>query len=160
MIKTTKNRRIRYLCLLMIFRSKYMALVLLMTCSFACKKNESPESLAGIPDVPVDIYISLNEPAYFGLGVIGGYAYVDGGSRGIVVYRTATEYKAYERHTPYQAEKECARVSVDSTGSYAVDGCSDSRFLLLDGSVERGPATLPLIEYFTSENQGTLRIYK
>ena len=112
-----------------------------------------------MPEVPVNIYINLSEPAYFGLTVIGGYTYIDGGSRGIIVYRTSDEYKAYERHTPYESEKPCAQVSVDSTATFMVDECSGSRFYLIDGSVERGPATIPLKQYFTSENQGSLRIY-
>ena len=118
------------------------------------------EQVYGIPDVPVNIYINLNEPAYFGLTVIGGYAYVNGGSRGIIVYRNSDEYKAYERHSPYQPEKACAIVEVDSTRSFGIDKCSGSRYYLIDGSVEKGPATIPLKQYFTSENQGTLRIYK
>lgn len=125
-----------------------------------CNKNKnSDSSYADIPQVPVDLYLPLDQPAYFDLTVIGGWVYVEGGSRGILVYRNPEGYKAYERHTPYKSSESCAVVSVDDTRIYAVDGCSGSKFYLVDGTVAEGEAKLALKEYNVNEQQGILHIH-
>jgi hypothetical protein len=126
----------------------------------SCKKEAQPDQgVASIPEVPVDMYIGLNEPAYFNLTAIGGWMYLNGGSRGLIVYRSIEGYNAYDRHTPYKAEQSCSFGSVDSNEVYIVEGCDQSKYLLIDGSVAAGPASQPLKRYRTNVTQGVLRIY-
>jgi nitrite reductase/ring-hydroxylating ferredoxin subunit len=131
---------------------------LIVVLLLGCKKNATTDSYYNIPNVPVNITINLNEPSSFNLGTFGGWIYVEGGSRGIIVYRANEEYIAYERHSPHESERVCAVVSVDSTDLYALDECGENKFLLLDGSVAEGKASLPLKRYRTSVFSDILKI--
>ncbi len=113
-----------------------------------------------VPLVPLDIEINLNLPAYNALAVVGGWAYITGGSEGLIVYRKSQdEFTALERHCTYQAADQC-RVTVDASQVIARDTtCCHSAFLLLDGSVTQGPAVLPLKQYHTTFNGTTLHIF-
>jgi hypothetical protein len=113
----------------------------------------------GIPNVAVDLYIYPSDPLYTSISVVGGWQYVPGGSKGIIVYRNSfEEFSAYERHTPYDPEKDCSVAYVDSFNLVAVDSCSKTQYTLIDGSVLSGEGTLPLKPYFTSFDGEVLRI--
>ena len=112
-----------------------------------------------IPLVEVYFEINLNDPDYIKLKNIGGWEYINGGSRGIILYRVSNEQiKAYDRHCTFQPSSTCALVSVDASNISASDICCGSSFLLNNGSVTRPPATFPLIEYNTSINGYSLTV--
>ncbi|MCB0430390.1 MAG: Rieske (2Fe-2S) protein [Flavobacteriales bacterium] len=137
-MKITKKLKSRHLSFLMLFACA--ALIA------ACKKNDER-----VPDVAVDIYVSPTEPGFTDLNAPGGWVYIVGGSRGIVVYRQSLDaFLAFDRHCPYQPSSSCGKVEVDSTNIQVTDPCCGSTFLLFDGSVVKGPATLPLKQYETS----------
>ncbi len=134
---------------------KLFSLILLLVAFTKCKKDDDNK----VPLTPVNITVNVNQPAYFNLQTVGGWEYLNGGSRGLLVYRySSDEFRAYDRHSPYNYEAGC-RVMVDATNIFAVDTCSGSRFLLIDGSVERGPAGQPLRSYQTAFNGSILQIY-
>ena len=113
-----------------------------------------------IPLVRVDLIIYTNDPSFNEISVPGTWTYVNGGSRGIIIYRVSnSEFKAYDRHCTYDSRNSCALVSVDATNITATDNCCDSEFLLVDGSVIKNPASLPLKQYQTSFDGAVLRIY-
>lgn len=117
------------------------------------------ESYSGVPLVDTHISISINDPAYHRLTTVGGWEYLTGGSRGLIVYRISnTEFKAYDRHCTFQPSSSCALVSVDANNLSASDNCCGSSFSLLNGSVTSPPARSPLQEYYTSFDGRTLRI--
>lgn len=123
----------------------------------SCKKgNEN-----NIPNVFVDIYIYTTDPIFNDLAAIGGWEYITGGSRGILVTRTSlNEFIAFERHCPYNPSDPCGQVDVDSTSAIlAVDACCGSNFLLADGSVVSGPGTAPLRRYQTTFDGIVLHIF-
>mgnify|MGYP001979676822 CR=1 FL=1 len=125
------------------------------TCSDGTENNN-------IPLVAVDFVVQLNDPDFIKLKTIGEWVYVTGGSRGIILYRLdANTIKAYDRHCTFQPSNSCALVSVDPAGTSATDDCCGSTFLLLNGSVARPPASIPLKQYNTSldASQTTLRIF-
>jgi len=128
----------------------------LMVLISGCRNTQN-----NIPEVLVDIQVNINNPGYFSLQAVGGWMYLSGGSRGIIVYRkSSNEFMAWERHCPYQPEDQCAQVSVDSSNVFAVDYCCGSKFLITDGSVVNGPATRGLKMYQTSyDGFAILRIY-
>lgn len=122
----------------------------------SCEK-ENPDA---IPRVQVNFYLYTNEPQFAPLTAVGGWAYVSGGSRGIILFRRSIdEFNAFDRHTPLNPDNDCAVLDVDSTGTYAVDRCSGSEYLLFDGSIVSGEAKTPLISYQTSFNGQVLRVY-
>lgn len=121
----------------------------------ACRKDDNT-----IPNVSVDIYIYTTDPNFVNLNAVGGWVYVTGGSRGILVYRSSnSEFKAYDRHCPYQPDNTCGRVEVDSSNIQAIDNCCGSKFLLTSGDVTQGPAGVPLKQYTTNFDGSVLHIY-
>ena len=121
-----------------------------------CKKDNQDE----IPYAYVNFYINLNSTQYIDLNNIGGYAYLTGGVRGIIIYRRSVdEFKAYERNCPYQPYNTCATINVDPSAIMAIDTCCGSQFLLLDGSIIQGPSTNLLKQYRTSFDGTTLHVF-
>ncbi|HRG37973.1 MAG TPA: hypothetical protein PK289_05535 [Bacteroidia bacterium] len=121
-----------------------------------CKK----EAQSAIPDANVDVYIYINNPSYISLTGVGGWAYVNGGVRGIIVYRkTADEFMSYERNCTFQSTDACATVIVDKNAIMASDSCCGSQFLLTDGSVLKTPAAVPLKQYRNTFDGNVLHIY-
>jgi len=122
-------------------------LSLFFVLSVACRKEENNN----VPLTQVNINIVLDDPDYINLKTIGGWEYISGGSRGIIVYRLGeNEFKAYDRHCTFQPSNTCALVSVDANNITASDDCCGSSFLLQDGSVSKPPATTALKSYPTS----------
>lgn len=139
---------------------KYFSLIFLLfsvlLLPISCKK----EAHSDIPDANVDIYIYTNNPSYISISVVGGWTYISGGVRGIIVYRkNSTEFMTFERNCTFQSTDACATVTVDSNGIMATDTCCHSQFLLTDGSVVKAPASLPLKQYRNTYDGNVLHIY-
>ncbi|MBL4623978.1 MAG: hypothetical protein JKY42_02375 [Flavobacteriales bacterium] len=119
----------------------------------------SKSSDTGIPYVQVNIQLYTTDPVFFNLSAVGGWEYINGGSKGILVYRSGIdEFKAYDRHCPYQPGDACSKISVDSSNIIAIDTCCGSQFVITDGQVTNGPAVEPLKEYQTSYDGTVLTI--
>ncbi len=124
--------------------------------AISCKKSNN----SSVPLTTVDIYLYSNSPSFVNLNPVGGYVYITGGARGILLYRkSATEIMAYDRNCTYQSSQPCATVSVDATRIIAVDTCCHSKFSIYDGSVTQGPASAPLKTYQTTFDGTTLHIF-
>lgn len=111
-----------------------------------------------VPDVPVNITINIALPEFFDLTVPTGSVYITGGSRGIIVYRKSeTEFVAIERHSTYLPENECA-VVINDDGLILEDPCSGSQWIITDGTLVEGPASMPLVTYDTQFSNPILYI--
>jgi len=127
----------------------------------ACKKDDINQQL-GIPYVNVDRYILLNDPNSISLNAVGGFLYVNAGSRGILVYHRAyEEYVAFDRHCTYNTSDACGKVTLDSSSNVILNcACCASKFSIIDGSILNGPAINPLLQYQAQiSGPGTLHIY-
>ena len=112
----------------------------------------------GIPVIIVNETINLNNYQYQPLNFIGGFAYLNAGVRGIIIYRQSlNEYIAIERNCTFQPLDECADVSVDNSTLFLIDSCCNSTFDF-NGFPTGGPATLPLRQYRTILNENLLTI--
>ena len=112
----------------------------------SCVKNNNL-----VPYVPVDLYLNLYLPGYSSLNAIGGWAYVSGGSRGIIIYRQSVDlFAAYDRHCTYNADNPCVIAEVDSSFTFVECSCDGSQYQLYDGLVIQGPAGYSLKPYRTS----------
>ena len=121
-----------------------------------CKKDQNDER---VPYVPVNIVLNTSDPLFVKLNAPGAWAYVNGGSRGIVIYRLSLDdFRAYDRHCPYQPNNTCGKVSVNTSQIMAVDSCCGSEFVLTDGTVAKQPASRPLTQYSTSFDGNRLLI--
>lgn len=134
-----------------------MFAIILLTSAFSCNKNK----LHPVPSIPFDITININLPTYSGLTGVGGYAYVDGGSKGVIVYRRNThEFVAFDRHSPAN-EGECNDPLVPNNDNFLQldDKCTGAAFSLYDGSPISG-SEFGLRMYITSfDGVANLRIY-
>lgn len=113
-----------------------------------------------IPYVPFsEIVINLNLPAYTALKTDGGAMTIEGGVRGIILYRVnAGTYLAYERNCSFQPNEACSTVDVHISNLYMFDSCCGSYFDFADGYPLGGPAWRPLRRYHTSVNSELLSI--
>lgn len=113
-----------------------------------------------IPRVPVDVVINTLDPQYQSLNGVSGWSYIEGGSRGIIVFRSGfEEFKAYDRHCTYEPDNSCAKVSVSEVGLHAVDSCCASKFQLIDGLPVDGPAAIGLQQYNTRFDGNIIQIW-
>tara|TARA_B100000780_G_C21126715_1_gene457468 strand:+ start:261 stop:689 length:429 start_codon:yes stop_codon:yes gene_type:complete len=122
----------------------------------SCEQNNQ-----NIPYVPVNFDLNLNLPSYNSLNYPGEHLILQGGSKGIVVYRyTTDEFVVLDRHSTFDVTQGC-NVTVESDGITLSDDndCSNSKWIVLDGSVMQGPATLSLHRYRTNWNPPILHVY-
>ena len=123
----------------------------------SCKKNTDR---AFYP--PVDEYVNISLVAYNSLQIVGGWAYANGGLKGIIIYRRGTnEFVAYDRNCTHNEDNSCGKAEIGSDNITIECSCDGSTYNIFDGSVTNGPAELPLKGYNTSFNSSTntLRIY-
>jgi len=128
---------------------------LVVLSSNSCQRD----NISGIPYVPVNFQLTVANPDFARLQAIGGWVYITGGSRGIIIYRaTPDEFRAYDRHCTFQVLDGC-QTTVDNTDVTAVDSdCCSSKFLIIDGAPIDGPANIGLQQYNTQFNGNTLFI--
>lgn len=128
------------------------------TVSSSCRKNNN---LNPVPSIPLDINININLPSYNALTGVGGWAYVEGGSKGIVVYRRSIdEFVAFDRHSPAN-DGTCEQSLVANEDNFLQldDLCSGATFSLYDGSPLSG-SDFGLRMYLTFfDGSDNLRIY-
>lgn len=141
---------------------KLMLLVLLGLSSClvwdSCKKKKNNEQY--IPYVYVDFYIPISNPQFVSLNSVGGWVYVTGGSKGIIIYRNGNdEFAAYDRHCPYKPESSCSILKVSASGTTAIDTCCGSEFLLVDGSVLKQPSSYPMLRYQTIFDGNNIHVF-
>lgn len=131
-----------------------------------CDKNEEYPFQPGY----VNFTINPNSTEYINLNTVGGWEYLTATtpSRGIIVYRFSTdEFMAFERTPTYKPDSccvfiptaQCTKLIVDDSGIEIADTCNGSTYLILDGSVLNGPATLPLFTYHTKYDGELLHVY-
>ncbi|MCX6290358.1 MAG: hypothetical protein NT126_01180 [Bacteroidetes bacterium] len=109
----------------------------------ACKKDNNT-----IANVYVDFYIYLTQPSFANLNAVGGWVYVTGGVKGILVFKkNSSEFAAYERNCPYDPNATNARIEVDSSNIIGVDKNCGSKFGLMDNAILNGPATRSMKTY-------------
>jgi hypothetical protein len=134
--------------------NKLLGLILIL---FAASCEPASEQ-SPIPNVPVNIEVNLNDIDNAPLNRIGGYIYVDGGVKGIILLRESQNvYRAFDRNCTFQPSNDCVIVDVHSSGFYLVDDCCESTFDL-SGFPTGGPAQFPLKEYRISQISDLLLI--
>lgn len=135
--------------------------ILLFTISLlatACNKNNNHP----VPSIPFDTTIDMSLPTYSNLLGVSGWAYLNGGSKGIIIYRRGLDdFIAFDRHSPADVAGECPTPLSPDVDNYLQlnDTCNTASFSLYDGSPISG-SEYGLRQYQTiwDGNQG-LRIF-
>jgi len=127
------------------FILKTIILSLLIINIYSCDDTKST-----IPSVYVDITIDLNDPLYNKLTIPGGYEYITGGYRGILIYHSAFDdsFLAFDRACSF--DPDCGKLYVMESGFSTIDStCCKSEFSLLTGGnpTEGSKATFPMKQY-------------
>jgi hypothetical protein len=76
-------------------------------------------------------------PSYADLNGVGGWCYVNGGIKGIIVYRQSYDvFVAFDRQSPEDPENTCAAGLETNENNFLQldDPCSNAQFSLYDGS--------------------------
>ena len=111
---------------------RFSSILLLAMLFFGCKKN----NVNPVPNIPFDILIDISLPSYNALNGVGGWCYVNGGSRGIIVYRrTIDEFVAFDRHSPEDPNGSCPAPLFPDQDNFLQlnDTCNNATFSLYDG---------------------------
>lgn len=130
---------------------------LLITVLFfsSCKRDKYEDF---VPYVPINITKNINNPELVNLQSIGGWAYINGGSKGLILYRkTENEINCFDRHSTYLPENNCI-TKVDSNNINVLDPCSSSKWNLINGDPIGGEATRSLVSYETDFNGDRITI--
>jgi len=137
---------------------QFIFLLLIGLLFSSCKKNNQNP----VPNIPFDITINITLPSYSSLIGVSGWAYVNGGSKGIIVYRRGVEdFIAFDRHSPADVNGDCGTPLYPDTNNYLQlnDDCNSATFSLYDGSPMSG-SDFGLRQYQTQWNGGeSLRIF-
>ncbi len=112
------------------------------------------------PQVDVNLFLYMNNPEFFNVGVPTGWVYLNGGVGGILLYRkNLDEFIAYDRASTFNPISKC-QVTVNENNPTTInDPCSESQFSITDGSVIQGPANQPLKRYNTIYDGTNLSIF-
>jgi hypothetical protein len=115
-----------------------------------------------VPFVPVDVTIDIQLPSYSDLQGVGGWTYLNGGSRGIIVYRKGIdEFVAFDRHSPADPDGSCPLPLYPDAQNFLQlkDSCNNAVFSLYDGSPVSN-SIYGLRQYATQFNgNNLLRVY-
>jgi len=122
---------------------KLLFLLAIISCFLSCGKSGDV-----IPNVAVNFQASLLDPRLTALNTPGGAVLIGGyGVAGLILYREPDgSYAAYDRCSSYMPQNHCA-VTLDAGNFTVTDPCSGSKFLLLDGTPAKAPATKSLKSY-------------
>ena len=120
-------------------------------------QNQNP-----VPFVPVDVTIDIQLPSYSNLQGVGGWTYLNGGARGIIVYRKGIdEFVAFDRHSPADISGTCPLPLYPDSQNFLQlkDSCNNAVFSLYDGSPVSN-SIYGLRQYATQFNgNNLLRVY-
>lgn len=135
-------------------RNALLITITFITLCVGCKKEQQ-----GVPYAYVNLTLYMNEPQNIALTTVGGWKYIDGGYRGLIVYRKSqAEFMVYDRACPVHADEASAIIVVDSSNIILKDDACGSQFLFSDGSTIGGPAIIPLTHYPTIFDGNVLRV--
>ena len=133
-----------------LFNIFFTTLILITSCE---------KSTNNFPQVTVNLNLNINNPEFFDVDNTGGWMYLNGGVGGILLYRQNFEqFTAYDRASPFNPVSDC-QIEVAEDNITITDPCSESMFLITDGSVIQGPATQGLMRYNTYYDGQTLMIF-
>ena len=81
----------------------------------SCGNRE--ETVSCFPEVPINVVINLNLPAYYELQNINGWIYlnqIESGTRGLIIVRTTNGFKVFDRNAPHICPDNNTTLIVDS----------------------------------------------
>lgn len=128
--------------------NKLTTILLILFWFVGCESDDQNNLL---PYVLVNETITLSNPEFINLQVPGGWAYANGGIKGIILYNiNGNSFKAYERSCPHLLPSDCTRMTVEQSFKMKCP-CDQSEFNIINGT----PLTTK-INYIAKEYKATL----
>lgn len=131
--------------------------LILFTALFSCgDKNNSP-----LPYVTINRSLTLANPQYNALYGIGGFVIIpDIGVGGVIAVRaTDDQIFAFDMHCTHDVNDPNSVTEPDDSNLFLDCPVCHSQWLLLNGQLNKGPATYPLLQYQTSFDGFIVKIY-
>jgi nitrite reductase/ring-hydroxylating ferredoxin subunit len=138
--------------------NKVMIIGTLLLFFNSCKTDDG--TLSCVPITTVSVTINVNLPLYSNLNNPGGWVYVNGataGTRGIIVVRTASGYKAYDRNAPHICPGEKTTLYVKNDISIVCEA-DNAEWILLTGQPTKVANRAPRTYQVIVNSNGTLLI--
>ncbi len=121
----------------------------------ACKKETQ-----AVPNVSVNISLYAADPTFVPLNAVNGWLYVNGGNRGILVFRKSlSEFIAFDRTCTNNPANVNEFVKVDASNINAACSNCGSTYSMFDGTKGTGPAPYPLKIYQNTFDGTVLHIF-
>ena len=142
------------------------ALILSITLIFStlnlssCDNRE--ETVNCFPDVPVNVILNLNLPAYYSLQNVNGWIYVneqESGTRGLIVVRTTNGFKIYDRNAPHICPDSNTTLSVDNNIKIVCPKDGAEWILLTGEPIKIAQIAPKTYRYNFDSNSGILSIF-
>ena len=114
-----------------------------------CESNETFSRC----DIVNPATINLVNPQFINL-IPGGWAYANGGPRGLIIYNTGSSYKAFSRECPNSTT--CAQALVVENDIKMVCPCDDAVFSILDGSPQTAGVNESVCEFRVTQVSSTV----
>lgn len=135
---------------------RILVLFTVLLTSLSCNKDRYE-----FPYANVNIYLYPNNAEFNGLNFAGGWAYINGGVNGILIFHDYFDnYIAYDRACTNAPLNSCAQIYVNEEELNMLScHCCDSEYFIFDGSVTKAPANYALHRYRTSFDGVTLHIF-
>ena len=94
----------------------YFAIILVFSTLNVNSCSNREDTVSCFPSTPINVVLNLNFPAYFNLQNVNGWIYVNeqqAGTRGLIIVRTTSGFKVYDRNAPHLCPDQNTTLSVD-----------------------------------------------
>ena len=123
--------------------------------------SERNETVSCFPNSVISVTINLTLPAYYDLQTVGTGMYIDeqqSGTRGLIVVKTASGYRAYDRNAPHLCPDKDTTLEIVN-GTTIVCPKDGSKWILITGQpTDNSPAKTAPKTYFCNVNGNFLNI--
>jgi len=117
---------------------------LLFICSFLLILSCESDGTTQFCDIINSQTINLANPEFINLQVPAGWAYANGGTKGVVIYRLGNSFRAFSRECPHLT---CANKMVVVNDIKLACPCDDAEFSILDGSPQTAGVSKSVCEF-------------
>lgn len=95
----------------------FFSIILIFSLLITNSCNSREETVSCFPSAPINTVLDLKLPTYFALQNVGGWIYVNeqqSGTRGLIIVKTTSGFKIYDRNAPHICPDSNTTLSVEN----------------------------------------------